>query len=242
MFDIIGDVHGCAEELDTLLIRLGYIWDSDTGIFAHPGGRKAVFVGDLVDRGSDSAAVLSLVMNMTEEGQALIALGNHDDKLRRALNGNRVKIGRELARTISQLEERGNTFVGRVLAWLNKQPWKLVLDNDKLIVTHAGMSERLQERNDDAARSFALYGDTDGKTKDANGYYLRRDWAASYSGRRVVVHGHVPVLEPVIKNNVWNIDTSCCFGNKLTALRYPEMEFVQVEALEEYSSRSLSHD
>lgn len=234
MFDIIGDVHGCAEELDALLIRLGYIWDSDTGVFAHPGGRKAVFVGDLTDRGPDSAAVIALVMNMHQEGQALIAAGNHDDKLRRALKGNKVNIGLALFQTIEQLRQRGNTFVGKVLGWLSQLPWKLHLDEDRLLVCHAGLSERLQDREDDAARGHALYGDTDGTTKDENGYFLRRDWAANYSGNRIVVHGHVPVDEVVVKNNVWNIDTGACFGGKLTALRYPEMECVSINAYEEY--------
>jgi len=237
MYDIIGDVHGCAEELDALLIRLGYIWDSDTGIFANPGGRKAVFVGDLCDRGPDSAAVISLVLNMHQEGQALVVKGNHDDKLFRALKGNKVNIGVALFQTIEQLRQRGNTHVGRVMNWLAALPWKLKLDEDKLLIAHAGLSERLQDRDDDAARSHALYGDTDGTTKDEHGYFVRRDWAANYSGRRVVVHGHVPIDEVVERNKVWNIDTGCCFGGKLTALRYPEMALVDIEAYEEYWKR-----
>jgi diadenosine tetraphosphatase ApaH/serine/threonine PP2A family protein phosphatase len=233
MFDLIGDVHGCADELDELLVRLGYLWDSDYGIFAHPGGRQAVFVGDLVDRGPDSPSVLQLVMNMVNEGEALMVLGNHDDKLRRALIGRKVTLTHGIDKTLRQLEERGNTFCGKVIDFLARQPWKLILHDSRLLVAHAGLAEKYQEREDDAARAKALYGETDG-TKDANGYPTRIDWSGKYKGRRIVVHGHIPVMEPTVNNNVWNIDTGCCFGGHLTALRYPEFQLVQVEANEAY--------
>lgn len=237
-YDIIGDVHGCADELDELLVRLGYIWDGDSGIFAHPLGNKVVFVGDLVDRGPDSASVLSLVMNMVKEGQALTVLGNHDDKLRRALNGNKVRISHGLGDTLKQIESRGNTFGHKVREFLGTLPYKLILHDSKLLICHAGLAEHLQDRDDDRVRSFALYGDTTGRT-DENGYPERLDWAARYNGPRIVVHGHVPVSDVVTKNNVWNIDTGCCFGNKLTALRYPTMEVVQVDAYEVYHERRV---
>ncbi len=89
-FDIIGDVHGCSAELRTLLTRLGWQleYDSDAGTAvgaAHPAGRQAVFVGDLVDRGPDTPGVLRLVMGMVKAGSALCVSGNHEAKLVRAL-------------------------------------------------------------------------------------------------------------------------------------------------------------
>src|SRR5215469_6716283 len=76
-FDIIGDVHGCIDELCALLGRLGYT-RSDSGEYSHPLGRRTVFVGDLVDRGPSSVAVLDLVLAMHAAWRALLVLGNHD--------------------------------------------------------------------------------------------------------------------------------------------------------------------
>lgn len=73
-FDIIGDVHGCRSELEALLGRLGWtiVRDEDGRAVdaVHPDGRTAVFVGDLIDRGPDTAGVLRLVMGMSAAGRA----------------------------------------------------------------------------------------------------------------------------------------------------------------------------
>ncbi|MDB4913699.1 MAG: polynucleotide kinasephosphatase [Gemmatimonadetes bacterium] len=79
-FDIIGDVHGCATELDKLLNTLGY-GRADGGVWRHPEARKAIFVGDLVDRGPRIPDVLLTVMAMVDAGTAIAVPGNHDLKL-----------------------------------------------------------------------------------------------------------------------------------------------------------------
>ena len=100
-FDIIGDVHGCIDELRELVTRLGGTAAEDT---ARPApGRRLVFLGDLVDRGPDSAGVLRLVLNMAAVGDALVLPGNHDDKLRRALLGHNVQMKAGLEETVAQL-------------------------------------------------------------------------------------------------------------------------------------------
>ena len=75
-YDIIGDIHGCASELKTLLAQLGYERD-DAGVYRHPE-RTAVFVGDLVDRGPEQLEVLQIVKAMVDHGGALIVMGNHE--------------------------------------------------------------------------------------------------------------------------------------------------------------------
>ena len=99
-FDIVGDVHGCRSELEALLGRLGYAATesdvaaeatSDVPVYRHPEGRRAVFVGDLVDRGPDSLGVLRLVRAMVTAGSALAVPGNHDVKLVKALRGKNVQ-------------------------------------------------------------------------------------------------------------------------------------------------------
>jgi len=86
-FDVIGDVHGCRAELESLLAELGYTIardDSGRATGAHHDSRRAIFVGDLVDRGPDTPGVLRLVMGMTAAGDALCVSGNHEAKLVRA--------------------------------------------------------------------------------------------------------------------------------------------------------------
>src|SRR5258706_359114 len=162
-FDIIGDVHGCAAELLTLLSRLGYARRPGTAAFTHPNGRRAVFVGDLVDRGPNVVDVLRIVHDM-----------------------------------------RG--------LWT------------------------------DRIASLCLYGDVIGVTAD--GRPDRRDWGALRDLRAAggeaaprIVYGHQVVPEPVWVNRTLNLDTGCVYGGRLSALRYPELEVVEVPAERAYAVR-----
>ena len=230
-FDIIGDVHGCHDELVELLGALGWEVGSGGGgpEASHPEGRKAVFLGDLVDRGPRSPEVLRLVMGMVEAGTALCVPGNHDVKLVRKLQGRDVQVTHGLAETLEQLEGEPAGFAGEAEAFIGGLVSHYVLDGGSLVVAHAGLEEALQGRASGRVREFALYGETTGET-DEFGLPVRNDWAAAYRGRAAVVYGHTPVPEPEWVNGTINIDTGCVFGGRLTALRYPEREIVQVPA------------
>jgi protein phosphatase len=230
-FDIIGDVHGCYDELLELLRRLGY--EMTVATARPPAGRKAVFVGDLVDRGPQVAAVLRLVMDMVAAGSALCVLGNHDDKLRRRLEGRDVRVSHGLAESLAQLQREPPEFTERVRAFLGGLVTHYVLDSGRLVVAHAGLAAELQGRVSPRVRSFALFGDTTGE-EDEFGLPVRRNWAADYHGRAAVVYGHTPVAEAIWQGRTINIDTGCVFGGKLTALRYPEMQLVSVPAVRAY--------
>ena len=94
-FDIFGDLHGCADELEQLLNNLGYVLvPNDSGdplwgstVYQHPQGRKAVFVGDLVDRGPRILDCVRIVRNMVRHGSGICVPGNHDMKLLKKLRG-----------------------------------------------------------------------------------------------------------------------------------------------------------
>jgi protein phosphatase len=228
-FDVIGDVHGCYDELAELLGRLGYTVDADGGSARHPERRTAVFVGDLVDRGPATAAVLRLVMGMTAEGSGLSVTGNHEAKLLRALRGRNVTVSHGLAESLAQLAAEPPEFTQRVAEFLDRLLGHLVFDDGKLVVAHAGLPEAMHGRASAAVRAFALYGDTTGET-DSYGLPVRYPWAEDYRGRAMVVYGHTPVPEPAWVNGTICLDTGCVFGGKLTALRYPERELVSVQA------------
>jgi protein phosphatase len=226
-FDIIGDVHGCHQELMALLDELGY--DSTARPIAHPDGRRAVFLGDLVDRGPGVAEVLELVIDMVDGGTALCILGNHENKLGRALAGRNVSMSHGLAQSMEQLEARAPQFRDRVAEFLDRLVSHYVLDGGRLVVAHAGLAERYHGRASGRVRSLALYGDTDGETDDY-GLPVRYPWAEDYRGRAAVVYGHTPVPAADWVNNTICLDTGAVFGGALTALRWPEGQLVSVPA------------
>ncbi|MBH8569572.1 polynucleotide kinase-phosphatase [Hymenobacter negativus] len=278
-FDIIGDVHGCYEELRALLEQLGYqvleepIYDvrdlgvrviapsarrdatprfsslhdaaeddangpdaetqSATPLPADAGTRKAVFLGDLVDRGPASPQVLRLVMSMVRDGSALCVPGNHDIKLLRHLNGKKVTVNHGLAETLAQLETEPEAFKSEVRRFLDGLVSHYVLDGGKLVVAHAGLTEDMHGRGSGAVRAFALFGESTGEI-DEFGLPVRYEWAREYRGRAIVAFGHTPVPDAEWLNNTIDLDTGCVFGGRLTALRYPERELVAVPAAQVY--------
>ncbi|PZG45494.1 polynucleotide kinase-phosphatase [Spongiactinospora gelatinilytica] len=231
-FDIIGDVHGCRAELETLLGTLGWEIERSGGRAVgarHPEGRTAVFVGDLVDRGPDTPGVLRLVMGMVAAGTALCVSGNHEQKLSRALAGRKVKVAHGLEESLAQLGGEPPEFVAEVRRFTDGLISHYQLDGGRLVVAHAGLKEPYHGRASGRVRSFALYGDTTGET-DEYGLPVRYPWAEEYRGRAMVVYGHTPVPKTEWVNNTICLDTGCVFGGRLTALRYPLRELVSVPA------------
>lgn len=262
-FDIIGDVHGCYDELVALLRKLGWLItplaDAPEGLCetippsSEGTPRKAVFLGDLVDRGPKTPAVLRLVIDLVRRGQALCVPGNHDVKLMRALQGKKVQVNHGLAESLAQLDSEPDDFKRSVTEFISGLVSHYVLDRGKLVVAHAGMKETMQGRGSRAVRDFALYGETTGEI-DEFGLPIRYNWAAEYRGRPSVVYGHTPVPSPEWLNNTVCIDCGCVFGGSLTALRWPERDFVSISAAATYAEskrplqtppedrRSLQHE
>lgn len=243
-FDIVGDVHGCYDELCSLLHTLGWQVSQRPG---DPEGscdvqapvsedrpRRLVFLGDLVDRGPKTPAVLRLVMQLAASGHAVCVPGNHDVKLVRALQGKKVQVSHGLAESLEQLSKEPAEFVQKAQEFLDGLVSHYVLDGGRLVVAHAGLKESMHGRGSGAVREFALYGETTGET-DEYGLPVRHNWAAEYRGKAAVVYGHTPVLEAEWLNNTICLDTGCVFGGALTALRWPESELVSVKAAATYA-------
>ena len=246
-FDIIGDIHGCCDELEILLGKLGYeimvsptsgqqeFWDFPT--YHHPEGRKALFLGDLVDRGPRILDTVKLVRNMVVAQTGICVPGNHENKLLRKIRGKKVKVNHGLEQTLAEINaiptETKEQSTKELQDFLDSLVSHYVLDDGRLVVAHAGMKQEYQGRGSGVVRSFALYGETTGEI-DEFGLPVRFDWAAEYRGEAMVVYGHTPVPAAEWCNNTIDIDTGCVFGGKLTALRYPEKELVEVPAAKVY--------
>jgi protein phosphatase len=239
-FDIIGDVHGCFEELTALMGDLGYEIDpfepgaEDLIRARHPGGRTAFFVGDICDRGPRNLDALRLVMGMCEEGSGHCVMGNHDFKLNKWLKGRKVQLTHGLDLTVAELEQTSEAFrkqVSEFIYDLRSHGW---LDDGKLVIAHAGLKEAMHGRGSGAVRNFAMFGETTGEV-DEFGLPVRLDWAREYRGAAAVVYGHTPMREAEWLNETICIDTGCVFGGKLTALRWPERELVSVPAARTYA-------
>jgi protein phosphatase len=232
-FDIIGDVHGCADELEELLARLGYAREGESSAFRHPARRTAVFLGDLVDRGPRVLDTIAIVRRMVEAESALCVPGNHDQKLVRKLRGRDVQITYGLAESLAEINALPDTAregaSAEIAGFLDGLVSHYVLDEGRLVVAHAGLKQEMHGRQSAKVRDFALYGETTGET-DEFGLPVRWDWARDYRGEAKVVYGHTPVPEPEWLNRTINLDTGCVFGGSLTALRYPENELVSVPA------------
>jgi protein phosphatase len=235
-FDVIGDVHGCRAELEQLLTALGNQLARDEAgraVGARHPDRRAIFVGDLVDRGPDVPGVLRLVMGMVEARTALCVAGNHEAKLAKALAGRNVRLNHGLPETMAQLAAEPEAFRAEVARFVDGLISHYVLDGGRLVVAHAGLIERYQGRASGRVREFCLYGQTTGET-DEYGLPIRYPWAQEYRGRAMVVYGHTPVPRPEWLNNTLCVDTGCVFGGRLTALNYPERTLVHVPAARVY--------
>lgn len=240
--DIIGDVHGCLEELEALLYKLGY--RKKNGTYQHADNRLIAFIGDITDRGPDSIKVIELVYQLVKEKLAYYIPGNHCNKLYRFFLGNKVMEKHGLETTTAEFRslsaEKQHNIKIKFMELYENAPLYLHFKNINVIIAHAGIPEHLIGKEDKQTKTFVLYGDITGEF-DQKGKPIRRDWAKHYHGDIWIVYGHTPVLEPRIINHTINIDTGCVFGNKLTAYQFPEDEFVSIPSKQPFISDKFTH-
>jgi hypothetical protein len=195
---IVGDVHGCADEVKDLLDRLAFASDD-----------QLVFVGDLVNKGPDSRGVLRLVRELG----ARSVLGNHEHRLIAARVARRE--GQAGPRLNPLQEELVRTFTEEEWAELEALPLKIDLPEHGIRVVHAGVVpgvpfEELDVRTVTRMRSLK----PDGTPSDKWGTL----WGALWSGPPHVVFGHNARKFPQLHPAATGLDTACVYGGKLTAL------------------------
>lgn len=243
-FDIIGDIHGCFDELLLLLEKLGYQIKTTTSPteklpqyqVTNPPGRKLIFLGDLIDRGPKIVEVFHFVKHLVETGQALMVPGNHEKKLVRRMLGKEVQVSYGIQESLRQFQLHPPERTQEFIQFVDSLVSHYVLDNGNLVVAHAGLKESMHGRSSSEVRSFAMYGENIKKEKIVPTQHHRnsQSWAHEYRGKAKVVYGHTPVAEPTWLNQTISLDTGCVFGGKLSALRYPEQEVVSVSAMKTY--------
>ncbi len=157
MYDVIGDVHGHYAEQHQLLLNMGYVYDAEAHNFSHPEGRRAVFIGDFIDRGLENKKVVQLAMNMVESGNAHAVLGNHDYNAVHYTMPDAKNPGQYLRKhsprhydqhkTFLDEAERDPEFYQQAIAWFKTLPVYVKLGND--VFAHAcwneGAALRLQQ-------------------------------------------------------------------------------------------------
>nr|WP_096189367.1 bis(5'-nucleosyl)-tetraphosphatase PrpE [Evansella halocellulosilytica] len=241
LYDIIGDIHGCYDEMLDLLQKLGY--HMYKGELIHSSKRKPVFLGDLTDRGPQSVSVIKGVARWVKNGQAYYCPGNHCNKLYRYLLGRNVVINNGLETTVEELQQRSNDDREKIsssfIELYEQSPLYLQLDDNKLIVAHAGIRPDYIGKDHKKVKTFVLYGDITGE-KHPDGRPIRRDWSSKYHFDSFIVYGHTPVKEARKVGQTINIDTGCVFGNKLTALQWPEKNVVSVPSNQPYVAEKFN--
>lgn len=262
-WDVVGDVHGCFEELWELIGQLGYAriirLEATDGLWLqleHPENRKLAFVGDFTDRGPGSTSVLQLVRVLTLDGHVAVR-GNHDDKLARALTkeplttkGTPMRMSHGLKGTIAQLKLQTLKERQILTEWLVALPHLIELRVEdpafpRIVVSHAGVPYELVDKElDGKGKAHSIYGEVIGKDP-VHGFPIRgHGWRASWTKENdaICVFGHTKVPVPELMSYTMNIDTGCVFGGALTAVRFPSLEQVRVEALKSYYDHNTDED
>jgi len=205
---VVGDIHGCFEELKELLdlARLG------------PDDRL-IALGDVAGRGPESAQVLTFLM---ERANTSCIMGNHEWK--------HVQGYRGLTRRIVR-RQCGEELYARALTWMRGLPlfWEL----PEALIIHWGLEPGLAVEHQDPA---VLLGLPEGEQR-LTALLGSPDWYRAYEGERKVVYGHHSWAAGVRRNLTYGIDTGCVYGSALTGLLLPEFELLSVQARENHWAR-----
>ncbi len=209
---IVGDVHGCREELEDLLRESG--WEE---------GDQLVFVGDLVAKGPDSRGVVRLSRKL----EARAVRGNHDQHCLRwwdakQLGGPLPELRDAHQVVADQLEEED-------WIWLAAHPLWLELPEHDALVVHAGLLPDLPLEDQDPDDLMNMRSILDDGTASSD-YDEGEPWASLWPGPRLVLFGHDAIRGLQRYPHAFGLDTGCVYGGWLTGLWLPGRDLVSVPA------------
>jgi serine/threonine protein phosphatase 1 len=206
---VVGDIHGCYEELLDLMDRVG-----------PAAGDRVISVGDLVTKGPNNSAVIDYFRS--EKNRSAV-IGNHDRVLLEKYLGHDVKLETFHAQAIAEFGDR----FGAYMDWVAALP--PYIDLGDYLVVHAGLrpgrSLAEQDLTDLTEIRQVLIGDKP------------IPWFDAYSGKQTVIFGHWVFGEPLVRENAIGIDTGCVYGGRLTACVLPERHLVSVPARRAYARK-----
>ncbi|WP_079526525.1 AAA family ATPase [Solibacillus isronensis] len=241
-FDIIGDIHGCYDEMLVLLMELGYEQRGD--VYVHPAGRRLISVGDIMSRGPKSIETMQFWLNQIEAGLSYMTDSNHGWKIARWLEGKKVSLnhGDELVeQEFTEYEkvhgeEAAKALKERFANMLLKAPSHYILTKNnrtKAVVTHAGIKDHYIGKESKRISDFCRYGDN--QQTDSSSKPVRGDWFSQHKTSEMIIWGHDVKVQPFKANLTINIDQGVVFGGELTAFQYPEQTFKSVKAFANYA-------
>lgn len=210
---IIGDVHGCIDELHQLLSEVNFDKNND----------RLIFLGDLINKGPSSKKVVRFVM----EGGHESIIGNHERGFLKSLKDERY-FKRGFKKFYESFEDKKERT--QVIEWLKELP--LYIEEDDFICIHAGLEPNIpleQQRAGIATRIRTWGGDRDDLDNPND-----PPWYDFYKGNKLVVFGHWAMKGIVQKENVIGLDSGCVWGGALSALILPERKIVSVKAFKQY--------
>jgi len=203
---IIGDIHGCYDELMELVEKVGLTTDD-----------LLISLGDIVDRGNKSKEVYEYFLNRPD---SVVLIGNHERKHQNKI----LSYAQEIVKV-----QFGNEYDG-FLKWLDGLGY--YYETEEAIIIHA-FFEHDKELTDQ--KQEVLCGSTSGDKYLEKKYPEGTFWTEFYTGKKPVIYGHHVVGDqPKITNNTYGIDTGACHGNYLTAIELPGFKIHQVKANADY--------
>lgn len=205
---VVGDVHGCLDELQLLLKSCNFDSVHD----------RLIFVGDLVNKGPKSFEVLRFIRDSEFE----CVTGNHELKLIQCMEKSGSFKRSDLKNLAEDLLEDSFDW----LSWLKSLPG--YIEDPDFLVVHAGLAPSMTLENTPLSILANI------RTWDGNGENMNRSsdpaWYDLYLEEKLVIYGHWAVDGLKVRRNTIGLDSGCCYGRKLSAVILPERRIVQVES------------
>lgn len=209
---VVGDIHGCLQELKALM-RIVRPQPEDT----------LISVGDLVNRGPDSAGVIDWAI----ENNMQTVLGNHEMRLLRSLDFP--------GKTVLKAYDQDTLKVLKKRHWryLKSLPLTISLPEWNVVIVHGGFLPNIpwREQGSQIITRIQVIA-PDGQPAKRSEAPEGRPWADLWNGPELVFYGHTPRPLPVIRAKSIGLDTGCAYGGQLTACILPGRDLIQVESLQ----------
>lgn len=211
---IIGDVHGCYDELELLIQKMDF----------DPIDDDLIFVGDVINRGPKSLDVLKFIASH----KCRVIKGNHEIAFIRYAKSGIIKKDSSFNTILNEMGDEKEKW----LEWIDS--WPLFIEEENFIVVHGGLCPGFHPKNT-SADILTRIRTWDGKGENLNNL-SNPPWDHFYHGEKLIVFGHWSQRGLVVKENIIGLDSGCVWGGSLTGVELPQRKIYQVKAKKAYRS------